>query len=109
MVTTNLEFAGWATASAHGVVRGISVRSRSVIGNLGAGFQAMVGGQVSILEKLCEDTRRVAFDRMRENAATVGANAVTGMRFDANEIADGITEVLCYGTAVIVVDQPKPQ
>lgn len=83
-----------------GIVRGISVRSRSVVGNFTAGVESIVGGQIASMEKLCEDTRRIAFDRLRENAAAIGADAVVGLRYDANEVFDGITEVLCYGTAV---------
>jgi len=84
------------------VVRGIIVRSRSVIGNIGAGIQSIFGGNITIYTDLAEKARSDAFDQMCEHAASAGANAIVGMRYDANEITDGITEVLAYGTAVIV-------
>jgi uncharacterized protein YbjQ (UPF0145 family) len=85
-----------------GVVRGIVVRSHSLIGNLGAAVQSLVGGSITIYTKLCEQTRQDAFRIMLEHAAQVGANAVIGMRYDATEIVGGVTEVLAYGTAVVV-------
>ena len=86
-----------------GVVRGITVRSRSIVGNVGAALQTLVGGNISLFTELCEKARGEAFDLMLEHAAAMGANAVVGMRYDANEVAQGVTEVLAYGTAVQVV------
>jgi uncharacterized protein YbjQ (UPF0145 family) len=83
-------------------VRGIIVRSRSVFGTIGAGLQTLIGGDITLFTNLCEETRRHAFDRMLEHAAQMGANAVIGVRYDATEIMRGVTEVLCYGTAVFV-------
>lgn len=100
-LTTTNELPGHRTIRSVGVVRGISVQSRSVIGNMMAGVEATFGGPITTLERLCDDTRKVAFDRLRANAAAMGANAVIGLSFDANEVAEGITEVLCYGTGVI--------
>jgi uncharacterized protein YbjQ (UPF0145 family) len=85
-----------------GIVRGIIVRSRSVFGTIGASFQTLVGGDISLFTNLCEETRAHAFNRMSQHAYAMGANAVIGMRYDATEIMQGVTEVLCYGTAVIV-------
>jgi uncharacterized protein YbjQ (UPF0145 family) len=84
------------------VVRGIIVRSRSIVGNIGAGLQSVFGGNISLYTSLCERTRQEAFDQMLAHAGQLGANAVVGVRYDATEIATGITEVLCYGTAVFV-------
>jgi uncharacterized protein YbjQ (UPF0145 family) len=100
MITTNPTIPGLESATPIGIVRGISVRSRSVVMSAVAGLQTITGGQITAFEKLCEDTRKIAFDRMRDQASALGATAITGMRFDANELTDGITEVLCYGTAV---------
>jgi len=83
-----------------GIVRGIIVRSRSVIGTIGASLQTLVGGNITILTELCEKTRNEAFELMLQHAAEVGGNAVIGMRYDATEVMQGVTEVLCYGTAV---------
>jgi uncharacterized protein YbjQ (UPF0145 family) len=85
-----------------GVVRGIIVRSRSIIGNIGANIQSIFGGNISLYTELCERTREDAFNLMLQHAGQMGANAVVGVRYDATEIAAGITEVLCYGTAVFV-------
>jgi len=85
-----------------GVVRGIVVRSRSVIGSMGAALQSLVGGDITLFTELCEKARTDAYERMIEHAAQQGANAVIAVRYDATEIAQGISEVLCYGTAVIV-------
>lgn len=101
-VTTAFGFEGYRIARSLGVVRGITVRSRSVIGNMGAGIQAFFGGNISIYAELCEHARQEAFEILLRHAGDVGANAVIGMRYDANEIAQGITEVLAYGTAVVV-------
>jgi uncharacterized protein YbjQ (UPF0145 family) len=100
MLTTNPTMPGRPIAESLGMVRGLSVRSRSVIGNMGASVQAAFGGQITAFETLCEDTRNIAMNRLRTNAHAMGADAVVGVRYDANELADGITEVLCYGTAV---------
>lgn len=102
MVTTGLEFSGYKIVHYMGVVRGLTVRSRSVLGNIGAGFQSLVGGKITIYVELCEHAREEAFNLMMQHASQVGANAIVGMRYDANEVADGITEVLAYGTAVVV-------
>jgi uncharacterized protein YbjQ (UPF0145 family) len=102
IVTTTYDVAGYRIAQHLGVVRGITVRSRSVIGNIGAGLQSLFGGNISIYTELAEKAREEAFQLMVEHAAAGGANAVIGMRYDANEISDGITEVLAYGTAVKV-------
>jgi uncharacterized protein YbjQ (UPF0145 family) len=101
-VTTAFGFEGYRVASHLGVVRGITVRSRSIVGNIGAAFQTLVGGNITIYTELCERAREEAFQIMLAHAAQIGANAVIGMRYDANEIAAGVTEVLAYGTAVVV-------
>jgi uncharacterized protein YbjQ (UPF0145 family) len=100
--TTAFELPGFRTTKSHGVVRGIVVRSRSIIGNLGAGIQSWFGGNITIYTELCERTREDAFNQMLTHAGNVGANAVVGVRYDATEIGRGITEVICYGTAVSV-------
>lgn len=102
LTTTTFELPGYRTAKSFGVVRGIIVRSRSVIGNFGASLQALIGGNISIYTDLCDRARGDAFNLMLEHAGQMGANAVIGVRYDATEIAPGITEVLCYGTAVFV-------
>ncbi len=101
-VTTAFDFPGCRITSNLGIVRGITVRSRSVVGNLGAALQTIVGGNITIYTELCERAREEAFEIMLQHAREVGANAVIGMRYDANEVAQGVTEVLCYGTAVVV-------
>ena len=101
-VTTAFGFDGYRIAAHRGIVRGITVRSRSIVGNIGAAFQTLVGGNISIYTELCETARQEAFDVMLRHAAEMGANAVIGMRYDANEVADGVTEVLAYGTAVVL-------
>ena len=102
IVSTTNDIAGHRITRHLGVVRGIIVRSRSVIGNIGAGIQSIFGGNITIYTDLAEKARSDAFEQMCEHAASAGANAIVGMRYDANEITDGITEVLAYGTAVIV-------
>ncbi|MBI3879551.1 MAG: YbjQ family protein [Verrucomicrobia bacterium] len=102
LTTTAFEIPGYRTTRALGVVRGIVVRSRSIIGNIGASLQTLVGGNISIYTELCEKARDDAFRQMLEHAAQLGANAVIGVRYDATEIAAGVSEVLCYGTAVVV-------
>ena len=102
MVTTATELAGYRNVRNFGIVRGIIVRSRSVIGNLGAALQTIVGGNITILTNLCEKTREDAYELLLQHAGDHGANAVICMRYDATEIMNGVTEVLAYGTAVIV-------
>jgi uncharacterized protein YbjQ (UPF0145 family) len=102
MVTTALDLPGQKIVRNLGVVRGIVVRSRSIVGNIGAALQSLVGGNITLYSELCEKARDDAFKLMLQHAAEHGANAVIGMRYDANEVADGITEVLAYGTAVVV-------
>jgi uncharacterized protein YbjQ (UPF0145 family) len=102
MVSTSHEIPGHRIVRGLGVVRGITVRSRSVIGNLGAALQTLVGGNITIYTELCEKAREEAFELMLQHAGEHGANAVISMRYDANEVGEGVTEVLAYGTAVIV-------
>ena len=102
-VTTAFELNGYRVARNFGVVRGIIVRSRSVVGNIGAAFQQIVGGNISIYTELCEHARRDAYELMIQHAQQLGANAIIGVRYDATEITQGVTEVLCYGTAVFIV------
>lgn len=102
LTTTTFEIPGYRIVKSHGVVRGIIVRSRSVIGNFGASIQSIFGGNISIYTSLCEQAREDAFQLMLSHAGELGANAVVAVRYDATEIAPGITEVLCYGTAVSV-------
>jgi uncharacterized protein YbjQ (UPF0145 family) len=102
MVTTAFTLDGYAVERNIGVVRGIIVRSRSIFGTLGASLQTMVGGDITLFTNLCEETRAHAYQRMSEHAAQLGANAIVGVRYDATEIMQGVTEVLCYGTAVVV-------
>jgi uncharacterized protein YbjQ (UPF0145 family) len=90
-----------------GVVRGIVVRSRSIVGNIGAAFQTIVGGNISIYRELCEKARADAFTHALQHAEALGANAVIGVRYDATEVGQGVTEVLCYGTAVVVEPEGK--
>jgi uncharacterized protein YbjQ (UPF0145 family) len=101
-VTTALDLPGYRVKRNFGVVRGIVVRSRSIVGTLGASLQTIVGGNISLFSKLCEQTRNDAFDLMLQHAEALGANAVIGVRYDATEIMQGVTEVLSYGTAVEV-------
>lgn len=102
MVTTAFELPGYRIKQNLGVVRGIVVRSRNVFVNIGAGLQTLVGGNIKAWSKLCEETRMEAFDIMIQHATEMGANAVVGARYDASEMGSGATEVLAYGTAVIV-------
>ena len=102
LVTTGLELAGYRTVKNLGVMRGIVVRSRSIVGNIGAVLQTIVGGNITIYTELCEKARADAFRLMLEHAAASGANAIICVRYDANEVAAGVTEVLAYGTAVVV-------
>jgi len=102
LTTTAFELPGYRVTRNMGVVRGIVVRSRSVIGNIGASLQALVGGNITLYTSLCERAREDAFSQMLAHAGEMGANAIIGVRYDATEIGPGITEVLCYGTAVFV-------
>ena len=102
-VTTAFELPAHRIVRNLGVVRGIVVRSRSIIGTIGASLQTLVGGNISLYTDLCEKARTDAYHLMLEHAGDVGANALVGVRFDANEVTDGVTEVLAYGTAVVVV------
>jgi uncharacterized protein YbjQ (UPF0145 family) len=101
-VSTTNEIPGCRVVRSFGIVRGITVRSRSIVGNIGAALQTLVGGNISIYAELCEKAREDAFELLLQHAAAMGANAVVGMRYDANDIAEGVTEVLAYGTAVQV-------
>ncbi len=102
MVTTALDLPGYRIVRNLGMVRGVTVRSRSIVGNIGASIQTLFGGNISILTGLCEHARSEAFDLMIQHAAEMGANAIISARYDATEIMTGATEVLAYGTAVIV-------
>jgi uncharacterized protein YbjQ (UPF0145 family) len=102
MTTTGFGFEGYHTVQTLGVVRGITVRSRSVLGNIAAKIQTIVGGQIGMYTHLCERAREEAFDIMLAHAQKMGANAIIGVRYDATEVMAGVTEVLCYGTAVVV-------
>ena len=105
MVTTAFDLDGYRVSRNLGVVRGITVRSRSVLGTIGAGLQTLVGGNITILTELCEKARGEAFEIMLQHASELGANAIIGTRYDATEVMQGVTEVLAYGTAVVV--EPK--
>src|SRR5690242_17536783 len=102
MVSTAFDLPGYRVVRTLGVVRGIVVRSRSIFGTIGAGLQTLVGGNITLLSNLCEKTRAEAFDLMLQHAGELGANAVIGASYDATEIMQGVTEVLAYGTAVVV-------
>lgn len=102
MTSTAFTIDGYRVVASLGVVRGITVRSRSLLGTIGAALQTVVGGEISLFTELCERTRLDAFRQMTTHAVDMGANAVIGVRYDANDVMDGVTEVLCYGTAVIV-------
>jgi len=102
LTTTAFELPGYRIVKSFGVVRGIIVRSRSIIGNIGAAIQSIFGGNISLYTSLCERARDDAFQQMLAHGGELGANAIIGVRYDATEIGNGITEVLCYGTAVLV-------
>jgi uncharacterized protein YbjQ (UPF0145 family) len=102
LVTTNIQLDGYRVIKNLGIVRGIIVRSRSVIGNIGAAIQMLFGGNISLYTELCERTRRDAYELMIKHAEECGANAILAFRYDATEIASGVTEVLAYGTAAVV-------
>ncbi len=102
LITGAFELPGYTVVRNYGIVRGIIVRSRSIVGQIGAGFQQLVGGNISLYTDLCERARSDAYELMIQHTAQLGANAIIGVRYDATEIAPGVTEVLCYGTAVYV-------
>ncbi|HEU0173114.1 MAG TPA: YbjQ family protein [Blastocatellia bacterium] len=102
MVTTAFELPGFRLVRNLGVVRGITVRSRSVFGTIGGSLQTLVGGNITLFTQLCEKARGEAFEIMIQHASEIGANAIIGARYDANEVMSGVTEVLAYGTAVVV-------
>src|ERR1044071_835183 len=100
--TTGFDIVGHDVVRSLGVVRGITVRSRSIFGTIGGALQTLAGGNITLFTELCEKTRSEAFDMMLQHADQMGANAVIGVRYDATEVMDGVTEVLCYGTAVVM-------
>lgn len=102
LITTTFTLDGYKVVKNLGVVRGIIVRSRSIFGNIGAGFQTLFGGNITLYTDLCERTRTDSFEMMVAHADAMGANALLGVRYDATEVMGGVTEVLCYGTAVVV-------
>ena len=102
LVTTSIGLEGYKIVKQLGLVRGVTVRSRSALGNIAGGFQSLFGGRLSIYVELCENTREEAYQLMIQHAQVMGANAIINMRYDANEVMQGITEVLAYGTAVVV-------
>ena len=110
MMTTAFTLDGYRIEKNLGIVRGIIVRSRSIFGTIGASLQTLAGGDITLFTKLCEETRMHAYERMAQHAAQMGANAVVGVRYDATDVMQGVTEVLCYGTAVIAtpVQQSRP-
>jgi uncharacterized protein YbjQ (UPF0145 family) len=108
MTTTTFELPGCTVVQSMGLVRGIVVRSRSIIGNFGAGLQRIFGGNITLYTSMCERARENAFEIMLGHAQSLGANAVIGVRYDATEIMSGVTEVLCYGTAVLVEAVTEP-
>ena len=108
MTSTAFAIAGFDVVESKGVVRGIVVRSRSVFGTIGGSLQTLFGGNISLFTELCERTREQAFEEMLEHARLQGGNAVVGVRYDGNEVMGGVTEVLCYGTAVVVAPSPRP-
>jgi uncharacterized protein YbjQ (UPF0145 family) len=102
MTTTSFTLDGYRITRSLGVVRGITVRSRSIVGTIGGSLQTIFGGNITLFTELCEKTREEAFEMMLQHAREMGANAVIGVRYDATELLQGVTEVLCYGTAVVV-------
>ncbi|MGZ8849870.1 MAG: YbjQ family protein [Thermoanaerobaculia bacterium] len=105
MTSTSFTVEGFRVTQNLGVVRGIVVRSRSIVGTIGASLQTLVGGNITLFTELCERTRSEAFELMLTHARQLGANALIGVRYDATEVMQGVTEVLCYGTAVVVVPE----
>ncbi len=101
MTSTAFEISGYKIIKNLGIVRGVTVRSRSIFGNIGAAFQTLAGGNITLYTELCEKTRKESFDIMISHAEQVGGNAVIGVRYDTTEIMSGVTEVICYGTAVL--------
>jgi uncharacterized protein YbjQ (UPF0145 family) len=102
LTTTTFELEGYRVVQTLGVVRGITVRSRSIFGTIGGSLQTLLGGNITLFSQLCERTRAEAFELMVGHAEELGANAIVGIRYDATEVMQGVTEVLCYGTAVVV-------
>ncbi len=102
LITTSNTLEGYRVTKHLGIIRGITVRSRSILGNIAGGFQTLLGGKISIYAELCEKTREEAYQLMIQHANEKGANAIINMRYDANEVMNGVTEVLAYGTAVVV-------
>ena len=102
MVSTTFEVPGYKVVRTLGLVRGLIVRSRSIFGSIGAGLQTLVGGNITLYTDMCEKTREDALELLMQHAASRGANAIIGVRYDANEVMQGVTEVLAYGTAVVV-------
>jgi uncharacterized protein YbjQ (UPF0145 family) len=102
MITTTFDVPGYRVVRTIGLVRGVTVRSRSILGTLGASLETIVGGNITLFEEMCEKTREQALDLMMEHASQEGANAVVGVRYDATEVMQGVTEVIAYGTAVQV-------
>jgi uncharacterized protein YbjQ (UPF0145 family) len=102
MTTTTFTLDGYRIVRTLGVVRGITVRSRSIVGNIGASLQTLVGGNITLFTSLCERTRAESYQMMMAHAEQLGANAVVGVRYDATEVMQGVTEVICYGTAAVV-------
>jgi uncharacterized protein YbjQ (UPF0145 family) len=101
-ITTAFELPGKKITKNLGIVKGITVRSRSIVGTIGGSLQTLIGGNISLFSELCEKTRKEAYDLMMKHASENGANAIIGVRYDATELLQGVTEVLCYGTAVVV-------
>jgi|SRR5579863_3253131 uncharacterized protein YbjQ (UPF0145 family) len=108
MTTTAFAIDGYRVVRTVGIVRGITVRSRSIFGTLGGSLQTLVGGNITLFTSLCEKTRAEAFDLMVQHAEAHGANAVVGVRYDATEVMNGVTEVLCYGTGVVLEPAARP-
>ena len=102
MTTTTFDLPGYRVERNLGVVRGITVRSRSIFGTIGGALQTLAGGNITLFSELCEKTRAEAFEMMCSHAGALGANAVVGVRYDATELMQGVTEMVCYGTAVVV-------
>ena len=102
MITTALELPGYRIVRSLGIVRGLTVRSRSIVGNIAGGIQSLFGGNITIYTNLCERTRAETYQLMCQHAGSLGANAIIALRYDATEVMAGLTEVLCYGTAVVV-------
>jgi uncharacterized protein YbjQ (UPF0145 family) len=106
MITTAYDLPGYRVVKTLGLVRGVTVRSRSIVGTIGASLETLIGGNITLFEEMCEQTREQALDLMMEHATEHGANAVIGVRYDATEVMQGVTEVIAYGTAVQVQVQP---